>query len=120
HRVRQSIVTTALYVRGVALRALPQVHSARQGWIDEGEGRVAAVATRVDHRVRRRRSGQLERVDQGTQTACRRESRDHRERGESRLLHREVLSKAALSVGGSGYRHELGIPPAWCRGLSEI
>ena len=60
-RLRQSVVAPALHVRGVALRALPEVHGARQDRLHEGEGPAAALAAGVDHRVRRRRSGELHR-----------------------------------------------------------
>ena len=38
HRVGESLVAPALHVRRVALRALSEVHGARQGRLDQGDG----------------------------------------------------------------------------------
>ena len=57
--VGQSVGAHSLHVRGVALRALSQVHGARQDRLDQGEGPAREVAERLDHPLRRRRSEEL-------------------------------------------------------------
>ena len=95
-RRRQSQGSPALHVRGVTLRALSQVHGARQDRRDEGKGSAAALAAGMDLRIRRRRSGQFQRGDQGAKAARGRARGRLRERRESRLLQRPLLSAAAL------------------------
>ena len=46
-RVRQPVVAPALHVRGVALRALPEMHGARQDRLDQGEGRAEDAGCRT-------------------------------------------------------------------------
>jgi type VI secretion system protein ImpC len=63
--VRQSVGAHSLHVRGVALRALSQMHGARQDRLDQGKGTAREVAERMDHALCRRRSEEFQRGDQG-------------------------------------------------------
>ena len=97
--VGQSLGAHSLHVRGVALRALSEVHGARQDRLDQGEGAAREVAQRVDHALRRRRSEELERGDQGAAAAGGRQGDRHRERGEPRLLlgQRSICARTSSS-----------------------
>ena len=55
----------AVPVRLQPLCALPEVHGARQGRLVQDARGDGALAQRLDHAVRRRRSDQLDRADQG-------------------------------------------------------
>ena len=55
----------SLHVRGLALRALSQMHGARQDRLDQGAGSTRALAQQLDRPLRRRRSEKLERTGQG-------------------------------------------------------
>ena len=103
--VRQPLVAPALHVRGVALRALSEVHGARQDrrprrrrtscsswlqdWINEyvdGDPSTPSEATKAQ------------------EAAGRRQGRGLRERGKSRLLLGALLLAPALPARGHGYR----------------
>ncbi len=62
----------SLHVRGVALRALPEMHGARQDRLDQGKGSAREMAERVDHALCRRRSEEFERGGQGAVCRSRR------------------------------------------------
>ena len=65
---------------------------------------AAALAAGMDQRIRRRRSGQFDRGDEGAQAARGRARRRLRERGESGLLLGALLSAPALPARGNGHR----------------
>jgi type VI secretion system protein ImpC len=98
HRQRQPGRAAAVPVRVLPLRALPQVHRARQDRFVQGTLRHGEVAQQLDHELRRRRPGELVAGHQGPEAA--RSGRSHR-RGnprQSRLLQLQVLPAAALSA----------------------
>src|SRR5215475_1406943 len=100
HRQRQPLGPAAVPLRGVPVRALSEVHRARQGRLVQGAERDGGVAQQVDLAVRAQQSGVGRRGDQGEVSAV--GGRGHR-RGsgrQSRVLHLEVLSPPALPAGG--------------------
>ena len=60
-RLGQPVGAAALHVRGVALRALPEVHGARQDRLDKEKDELTIWLQDLDQRVRRRRPGQFDR-----------------------------------------------------------
>ena len=95
--VGESVGPHSLHVRGVALRALPEMHGARQDRLDQGEGSARALAQQLDHPLRRRRPEEFERGNQGAQAAGRREGDRGAERREPRLVHRRASSCGRIS-----------------------
>ena len=94
------------------VRALSEVHGARQDRIHEGEGRADELAANLDQRICRRQSGDVVGGHKGAQAAGRSEGRGHRKRGKPGLLQRPLLPAAALPAGSDGHRPEPGLAPA--------
>jgi type VI secretion system protein ImpC len=89
----------AVPVRLLPLRALPEVHRARQNWLLPRARRHGTLAERLDHELRGRRSGQLLAGNQVAQTAGRGGSAGGRDRRQPGLLQRQVLPAPALPAG---------------------
>ena len=68
---RQPGGAPAVPVRHLPLRALPEVHGARQDRLLQGARRHGALAERLDHQLRRRRPRHLHGGDQGPPAAGR-------------------------------------------------
>src|SRR2546422_24066 len=86
-------------VEGLPVRALPQVYRARQDRLVQGTQRDGGVAQQVDLAVRPQQSRVGGRGDQGQIPAGRGRGDCRRSGRQSRVLQREVLSTASLSVG---------------------
>lgn len=98
-RQRPAFRAPAIPVRLLPLRALPEVHRARQNWLLPRARRYGALAERLDHELRGRRSGQLIAGNQVAQTAGRGGSAGGRDRRQPGLLQRQVLPAPALPAG---------------------
>src|SRR6266478_258805 len=72
------------------------MHRPRQGGVVQGTRRNAEMAEQVDPAVRGRRSGELERSDEGPQAPGGSGSRRRRGRRKPRVLYIQVLPAAAL------------------------
>ena len=116
-RERQPRGAPAVHVRVLPVRALPEVHRARQDRVVQGARGRAPVAEQLDHELRGRRSGQLVGDDQGAEAAGRRRDPGPGRRGEPRVLLGEVLSAAALPArgvdGGAEPRLEAAVGQGW-------
>ncbi len=97
HGQRQPGGAAAVSVRLLPLRALPEVHRARQDRLVQGARRHAGLAERVDHELRRRRPAELERGDQGAAAARRGRGRGRGDRGQSRLLQSKFFLRRTTS-----------------------
>ena len=117
-RQRGARGAAAVPVRLQPLRALPEVHRARQGRLVPFARGDAELAQRVDPELRRRRSRQLERGHQGQAAARGGAGRGRGDRRLAGLLPVEVLSEAALparrpdGVFAPGLQATVGKEPA--------
>ena len=104
-RRRQSVGASALHVRGVALRALPEVHGARQDRLDEEKEELRALAAELDQRICRRRSEQLDGGDEVPPALGQaRKSTIVPNEENPGYYSRDLLPAAALPARGHGYR----------------
>src|ERR1700732_3689882 len=110
--VRQSEGAAALYVRRLALRALPQMHGARQDRCHQGNRRVAHLAAGMDHAICRWRPNWFFGSSQGTHAVSRCPRRYLPGRGKSRVLRGAFLSAAALSARSDGHWPQSRVAPA--------
>ena len=91
---RQSGGAAAVSVRVLPVRALLEVHRARQDRLVQGAGGHAGLAAEVDHELRRRRSGAFLGNDQGAEAAGGRRSAGGGSRRQSRATTRRSSSFA--------------------------
>ena len=113
---RQSVSAAAVSVCLLQVRALLEVHRARQDRLLQGAGRHADLAAEVDHELRRRRSGAFLGDHEGAEAACRRGSASGGSRGEPGLLLGEILPSPALSARGLDCIAPAGIEAAISQG----
>jgi hypothetical protein len=100
HRQRQPLGAAAVPLRGLPVRALSEMHRARQDRLLQGAQRDGGVAQQVDLELRPQQPGVGGRGDQGQVPAVGGRGHGRRSRRQSRVLHVEVLSAAPLSAGG--------------------
>ncbi len=112
HRECKPGGASPLHVRVLPLRALLEVHRARQDRLVQGTRRHAPVAEHVDHELRGRRSGQFVGNHESPEAARSCGGRRRRGRGKPRLLLVEVFPPPALSAGGLDRFASLGLEAA--------
>ena len=97
------------------VRALSQVHRARQGRLLLRKGAAAKVADKLDQRICRWRSDQLHRGDQMPPATGGRCDQHRGERRESRILFGDLRASASLPAGRHGHRSSSGVAIARCK-----
>ena len=112
HLERASRGASAVPVRDLPLRALPQVHRARQDRLVQGARGHGDVAQQLDHAVRALQPRDGDRGGEGAPPAGRGRGEGRGGRGQPRLLQLDLLPAAALPARGADRLPAAGLAAA--------